>query len=242
MTRFIGLVAVAALAAAGCAGDSPTVRVLAAASLSDVLADIVDDFEAANPDVEVEVVSGGSASLAAQVEEGIDFDVIALADEATMDRVEATGEIATPTVFATNDAVLVGGAEVADTRLADLDRLRFAVCAPEVPCGRAATRLFAELGVTVEPVTFESNVLGVLTKLLVGEVDAGVVYATDLARAGDDVVALDAANGVRITNRYPVALSLAAARAADARADRFVAFLVGPEARPLLLGAGFGSP
>ncbi len=107
---------------------------------------------------------------------------------------------------------------------------------------RAATRLFAELGVTVEPVTFESNVLGVLTKLLVGEVDAGVVYATDLARAGDDVVALDAANGVRITNRYPVALSLAAARAADARADRFVAFLVGSEARPLLLGAGFGSP
>lgn len=242
MTWLIGLVTVAALAAAGCSGDSPTVRVLAASSLADVLADIVDDFEAANPDVEVEVVSGGSASLAAQVEEGIDFDVIALADETTMDRVVVTGEIDTPTVFATNDALLVGRADVADTRLPDLHRLRFAVCAAEVPCGRAASRLFAELGVTVEPVTFESNVLGVLTKLLVGEVDAGVVYATDLARAGDEVVVLDAAGDVRITNRYPVALSLAAARPADAPAARFMAFLVGPEARPVLLGAGFGSP
>jgi molybdate transport system substrate-binding protein len=242
MMRLLGLVTVAALAAAGCAGDSPTVRILAAASLTDVLADIVDDFEAANPQVTVEVVSGGSASLAAQVEAGIDFDVIALADEATMNRVEATGEITEPTVFATNDAVLVGRAEVADARLADLDDLRFAVCAAEVPCGRATTRLFDQLGVTVEPVTFESNVLGVLTKLLVGEVDAGVVYATDLARAGDEVVALDAAGGVRITNRYPVAVSLAATRAADAPAERFVAFLVGPEARPLLLDAGFSSP
>ncbi len=240
MNRLAGLAGFVVLAAAGCGADAPTVRVLAASSLTDVMVDIVDDFEMANTDVEIEVVYGGSASLAAQVEAGIEFDVIALADQATMDRVEATGEIGAPTVFATNDALLVGRADVADTPLADLGRLTLAVCAPEVPCGRAATQLFEELGIAVEPVTFESNVLGVLTKLQLDEVDAGVVYATDLARAGEDLVALDAGGDVRVTNLYPAAL--AAATAADAPADRFLTFLVGSGAEPTLMAAGFGAP
>lgn len=97
----------------------------------------------------------------------------------------------------------------ADVR--DLDDLEsedvlVALCASAVPCGDASQRLFALAGVSVEATTEEENVKGVLTKVVEGEVDAGLVYASDAQAAGDDVIVVPVPNASEVVNVDPIAV------------------------------------
>lgn len=232
-----GGVTVALLLLAGAcssgATDARTVRVFAAASLTNVFSDLAVEFELANPDIEVELVFAGSSSLVAQASEGAPFDVLATADEVTMQRAVDAGEARRVAAFATNAAVVVTQPALIDT---PLDALTLALCAPEVPCGRAAVELLGQLGIEVEPVTLEANVSSVLTKLTLDEVDAGVIYKTDLARTEAELVPHRPSDSARVTNRYPVALATGETRV-DASA--FVDFLFTPAAQARLAEAGF---
>ncbi len=109
-----------------------------------------------------------------------------------------------------------------------------AVCEPVVPCGDAALELFRQAGIDPTPDTLEPNVRSVLTKVELGEVDAGVVYRTDAA----------ASSSVRIIPvddppRRPVA---AAAVSDEESADAFVAFLTSDEAAAIFVMHGFEGP
>src|SRR5690606_2482814 len=117
-----------------------------------------------------------------------------------------------------------------------------AVCAAEVPCGAAAQAVLAAGGVTAQPVTYEKDVRAVLTKVRLGEVDAGLVYRTDIAAAGDDVVgiAVPEAEAPGVVNDYLVA-PLAEAPNPEA-GDAFVAFVLADDGRTALEAAGFLVP
>lgn len=190
--------AATALLAGSCAGSgdlsSPPprrLRVLAAASLTEVFGELAATFEASHPGTAVELALGGSSALARQLREGADADVFASADEAIMETVVASGDVASPSTFARNRLTIVvekgnpkGVQGIAD--LAGRD-LAVVVCAPEVPCGRLAVAAFDRARVHVEPRALEPDVKAVLARVALGEADAGLVYATDARAAGERI-------------------------------------------------------
>ncbi|RWZ51503.1 molybdate ABC transporter substrate-binding protein [Labedella phragmitis] len=220
------------------------VTVFAAASLSDVFGTFETRFEELHPRVDVLVSFAGSSSLAEQIRQGAPADVFASADLATMASVEDDGAVSGSTAFTSNSLELVVpvGNPAGVTGLADLARsdLAIALCAEEVPCGAATVTLLDAVDVEAAPDTLEQDVTSVLTKVRLGEADAGLVYRTDVLAAGDAVegIAVDGADDV--VNVYPIAV-LADAPNPDA-ADAFVDFVLSDEARGILDGAGFGAP
>ena len=241
--------------------DSPALQgeltVLAAASLLDPFTVLVDSFETDNPGVDVTLGLGPSSALAAQVGAGAPADVLATASSATMSTAldalraaEVAGAVGTrAVVFARNTlaiAVPTANPGAVDT-LADLDRadVTFAMCQEQVPCGAAARTVLAAAGVDAAPVTFESDVGGVLTKVRLGEVDAGLVYASDVRPTAFAV--LDGTlSGIEIpaelntTTAYPIVVVPGAPHRDLARA--FVAHVLSDRGRQVLLDAGFLEP
>ena len=232
----------AALAAAGsCAGggDGPAaghrgVTVFAASSLTDVFGDIAGAFEAAHPGVEVTLQFAGSSRLATQINAGAAADVFAAADERTAAQVDARQV----TVFARNRLAIAvppdNPAGVTGLDSLSGDDLLLALCAPDVPCGALAEQAGGPRLVAAAD-TREPNVRGVLTKVLLGEVDAGVVYVTDVRAAGDAVTGIDIDHPA--STAYPAVLLSDSPTAAE-----FVAFVLSPPAQELLAAAGFGAP
>lgn len=174
-----------------CASDSDreTLWVFAASSLTDAFTEIADAFEQANPDIEVQTQFAGSSQLAAQIASGAPADVFASANEAVMETLLPGGELAgtqfsQPVVFARNELVIAVPADNPKgiSSLADLtDRdLLLAICNDGVPCGTLAHEAAASVGIDLRPDTEEANVRAVLAKLLLGEVDAGLVYKSDV--------------------------------------------------------------
>ena len=251
----------AALVLAGCAsagagGASPsttpseadveptTLTVFAAASLTEAFDELAGRFESEHPSVRVTLSYGGSAALAQQVAEGAPVDVFASAAEPPMQTVVDAGLATDPMVFATNTLELVvpAGNPAAVTGLADLADadLRVALCDASVPCGAASVKLLEQAGVVAAPDTLESDVKAVLTKVALGEVDAALVYRTDVIAAGDQVEGIEVPGAASVVNRYPIA-ALTEAGDADTAAD-FVAFVTGDAGRAVLAEAGFGRP
>ncbi len=187
MKRFgVVVFAVGALTSAcsgGSSGPRHPVTVFAAASLNNVFAAMKQPFESAHRTYSLTFSFAGSQQLVSQLEQGAKADAIATADRATMDRVPKRGPHPPPRVFAENRLVIaVRPSNPEGIRgLADLGRpgLRVVLAAPAVPAGRYARDALGRARVTVSPVSLEDNVEGVVTKVALGEADAGVVYATD---------------------------------------------------------------
>lgn len=241
------LALLAAFAVAACGGGrqgvgDSTVLVFAAASLTDVMADAEVAFEAANPDIDIEVNLAGSASLRTQILEGAPADVVATANQAVMDElVDADRLTGRPTILATNRLVIATapGNPAGIVELGDLvDPERFVgLCASEVPCGGLADRVLTAAGLSVEGDTREPDVRSLLTKIESGELDAGLVYATDVAASTADIDAIELPSELPATTDYPIAV-LARTPEPEAAAA-FVAFLGGPEGRRILSEHGF---
>lgn len=232
--------AAALLASCGSAsggGAEDELVVFAAASLATVFEDLAPAFEEAN-DVDVTFSFAGSSDLVAQVEAGAPADVLATADERTMQQAHDAGLLdGDPTVFATNHLTLVtppgnpAGITGLDASLTGADLV---VCAPQVPCGAATTQLTDRLGVTLKPVSEETSVTSVLGKVTSGQADAGLVYVSDAT--GADVTEVPVPGTEEVVNAYPAAVVAGGGPAAEA----WVAFLTGPEAAAALAEAGFG--
>jgi molybdate transport system substrate-binding protein len=226
-----------ALALDGCSSSPPaaereasTVTVFAAASLTDSFQQIADAFTAENPDVDVVVNFGGSSGLATQIAEGAPADVFAAASPAAMQASGATNA----RNFATNVleiAVAAGnpGSIQGLEDFANPDKL-IALCAVEVPCGAASDALFTEASITPSVDTYEQDVKAVLTKVELGEVDAGLVYVTDVIDSGVTGIAVDST-----PVDYPIAALTESGRA-------FVDFVLSAKGQAILTAAGFGAP
>jgi molybdate transport system substrate-binding protein len=236
---------------AGAPSSAPggSVTVFAAASLQRAFTDLGAAFEAAHPGVDVRFSFAGSSDLASQIAQGAPADVFAPADTRTMEKVTGAGLAdGDARAFATNTLVIAvrPGNPAGIRSLADLGKpgLRLVLCAPQVPCG-AAARTAAKAadggaGIALAPVSEEPNVTDVLGKVVSGEADAGLVYATDVAGSAGRAEAVTFPEAASAVNTYPIA-ALAGSKNPEA-ARAFVAYAAGPEARKVLADAGFGAP
>ncbi|MFT3876949.1 MAG: molybdate ABC transporter substrate-binding protein [Propioniciclava sp.] len=249
MKRLALLVATLLLAACGQSPAQPSPSTSAAASASEgpiivfAAASLNKAFPAASAGLNAQYSFDGSSGLVDQLKGGAPADVFASADKKNMDKAVEAGLIdGTPAMFATNYLVLVtpadnpGGITGFD---ASLDGKKLVVCAPEVPCGAATARSAEGAGMTLKPVSEENNVTDVLGKVTGGEADAGLVYATDAAGAGDKVKVLDVPGAKNDPNTYWIGVVKGAPNKAGA--DAFVARILG-EGQTTLATFGFGPP
>lgn len=220
---------------------SGTVTVDAAASLKEAFTTLASQFEAAHPGTKVVLNFGPSSGLAAQITAGSPADVFASASTTVMDRVVAAGDASSPTTFARNvmEVVVPSTNPAGVTGLADLARsgVKVALCQPAVPCGSVAAKVFANAGITVTPVSEELDVKSVLTKVILGEVDAGVVYVTDVRAAGAKVSGIEIPPTANASTSYPIATLTAAANPRAAAA--FTRLVLSPAGQRVLAEAGF---
>jgi molybdate transport system substrate-binding protein len=229
---------------AGAGGLSSTVTVFAAASLTESFTTLGKQFEAAHPGVTVRFNFAASSALSESIAQGAPADVFASASGKNMDSVVKSGDAADPTTFVKNVMEIAvppanpGGV----TALADLAKpgLKLAICQEQVPCGTAAKQVFDKAKITVKPVTLGADVKAVLTAVRLGEVDAGVVYKTDVQAAGDDVKGIEIPAEQNASTTYPIAPLAKAPNAAGARA--FVDYVLSADGAKVLTEAGFASP
>ncbi|WP_437578723.1 molybdate ABC transporter substrate-binding protein [Sorangium sp. So ce887] len=248
------------VAACGCgrSGPAPPGRedrlvVFAAASLREVFTAMGEDFERAHAGVELTFNFAGTQELRTQLEHGAAVDVFASADQRHMDELVKSGRAVGPVVFARNEPVLVVARESAGTirGLADLPAAtRIVIGAPEVPIGRytlqlldrASATLGADFRARVEArvVSRELNVRQVLTKVRLGEAQAGVVYRTDAHAAQDGVTVVAIPPEVNVLAEYPIAVVAGAAHPGLARA--WVDLVRSEAGQSALRRAGFLAP
>jgi molybdate transport system substrate-binding protein len=226
-------------------GGSVDITVFAAASLTAAFTEIGDAVHAANPGVDVTFNFAGSSDLVTQIAQGAPADVFASADTSNMAKLTDAGDSGSePVVFATNRLeIIVGpGNPEGIASLADLSNPDLAVvlCAPEVPCGTYARQVLDDAGVTVTPKSLEENVKAVVTKVTLGEADAGYVYVTDVIAAGDKAAGVEIPTDVDVVAQYPIVVTKEAAQPEAAQA--FVDFVLSDAGQAILAKYGFGAP
>jgi len=229
----------------GAGGDSTTLKVSAASSLTDAFGELEATFEANSSGTDVTFTFDSSSTLAEQVIQGAPVDVLATADEATMQGVVDEGLTATdPVPIAQNKLTVVTPADnPADIdSISDLDSgaVDWAVCVPDAPCGVASEKLLSIVNVDAQPVTEEANVRDVLTKVTTGEVDAGLVYVSDAQAAADDVTDIEVPQADQALNSDVIAPLTDAAEPELAQA--WVDLVASDEGQRVLESYGFLPP
>ncbi len=232
-------------AAGSAAAPSGTITVFAASSLTSTFTALAHSFEAANPGVRVRLDFAGSSGLAQSIRSGAPADIFASASDATMATVTRHGDAAGAPIRLARNALQIATAPGNPrhiTGLADAVRhdVTLALCAPQVPCGAAADKALAVAGLRASPVTLESDVAAVLTKVRLGEVDAGLVYRTDVLAAAGRVSGVSFPEAAKAVTAYPVvALRGSATRPLT---GAFLRYLQSPAAAASFHRAGFLPP
>lgn len=230
----------------GCAGNASrstsSIRVFAASSMTDVLPEIATLFEE-RESVGVQFSFAGSSALREQILDGADADVFISANLSVMEVLVDAGLIEQdPMAIAGNGltiAVPVGN-PASVTGLADFEdgSLTLGVCSPGVPCGDLATRVFDAERITPQVDTNEANVRALLTKVELGELDAALVYRTDVVSSAEVAEVPLPSDAALLGTTYAAGVLTGSTDAADA----FVEFLGSAEAIEVFTKAGFDQP
>jgi molybdate transport system substrate-binding protein len=260
LARGCGLLITLLFLATACGGggsaEDDELTVFAAASLTDGFTEIGEAFEEEHG-VSVAFNFAGSQALVTQLAEGADAGVFASANVTQMQRADEAGVIASDAeIFARNRLIII----VPDDNPAGLTQpedlasegLKITLAAEDVPVGQYTRQMLALLAASpTAPGNFvervegnivsnESNVKQVVTKVQLGEADAGVVYSTDVtAEVRDDVQIIEIPDEYNVIANYPVAL------VNDGNADlgnAFIDFLLSGEGQQILQEYGFIAP
>lgn len=224
---------------------SGTVTVFAAASLQESFTALGKEFEKEHPGTKVNFSFGGSDTLAAQITGGAPADVFAAASPKTMKIVTDKGDaVGTPATFVRNQleiATLPGNPDKISS-LKDLTKssLKVVLCDKTVPCGAAAQKALTASKLTFTPASYEQDVKSALTKVVLKEADAAVVYKTDVKAAGSKVQGVEFPESANAINDYPITLVKNAPDSVAAKA--FIALVQSAEGQKVLTGAGFLKP
>ena len=230
--------------------------VYAASSLTEAFKEAGAKFQEANPGAKVKFSFAASSALATQINEGAPADVFASADTAQMKVLSDRGNADESKLFATNVPVVIvpkSGSPVTGFSYLAMPGYNLVMAAPEVPVGKYsrdilanASRMPGGISADFSDKTLanlksnEANVRAVLTKVQLGEADAGIVYSTDAATAPNDVRALNIPTAYNVIAQYPTAALKSAKNAAGAEA--WIAFITGPDGQAILARFGFGKP
>lgn len=233
----------ASAGASGGAGKATgKVTVLAAASLQKAFEEIEKTVEKDNPGLDVTFDFQGSQTLVSSLSEGNEADVLATADEPTMNKVVEQKLVGERTEFATNvPTLIVPKGNPANVKGIDssLDNAKLVVCVDTAPCGHAAKELAKAYNVTLNPVSEEQKVTDVRTKVESGEADAGIVYKTDAVAAKDKVDEISIDNK-GVVNHYPIAQT--AKPSNPEAAQVFINAITSKSGQDILAKYGFGKP
>ena len=251
--RFAPVVAAVLLAACGSSGGNAststsatplngTVAVFAAASLTDAFKALGTSFQGANSGVTMKFNFAGTPTLVTQIEQGAPADVFASADTTNMDKLTADGfTTGTPQVFARNklEIVVAPGNPKGITGLADLAKpgLIYITEAPTVPAGKYALQALKMAGVTVTPKSLETDVKSVVSKIELGEADAGIVYTTAVTAAGNKVTGVPIPDADNVIATYPIVAVKATTNSAAANA--FIVYVRSATGQAKLQSFGF---
>ena len=217
-------------------------KVLAAASLKASFTEIGTQLEKDNPGLHVTFDFQGSQTLVSSLSEGNAADVLATADEPTMNKAVEQKLVGERTEFATNvPTLIVPKGNPANVKGIDssLDDAKLVVCVETAPCGNAAKELAKAYNVTLNPVSEEQKVTDVRTKVESGEADAGVVYKTDAVAAKDKVDEISIDNK-GVVNHYPIAQT--AKPSNPEAAQVFINAITSNSGQEILAKYGFGKP
>ena len=269
MRRFaLTIVALAAIAVAGCSsssssstatgsGSSPspaassssatqtgTITVFAASSLMGTFTQLGKQFETAHPGDTVKFSFGASSTLATQITNGAPADVFASASTKNMSQVVTAGDASGPQNFAKNimEIAVPPSNPAKVTSVSDLAKssVKVALCQPAVPCGVVAAAVFKNAAIKVKPVTLQPDVKSVLTQVELANVDAGVVYVTDVMAAGAKVKGVTIPANDEASTLYPIATISNSKYQSIAQA--FVAYVLSSAGQQVLTTAGFEKP
>ncbi len=236
---------------------SGTLTVYAAASLTDAFKEIGQQFQAANPGTTVEFNFAGSQDLVTQIEQGAKADVFASADLKNMDALNSKSLVgSTPQVFARNHLVVIvpKDNQAGIKTLQDLAKvgIKLDLADKTVPVGNYTLQMLDKLSadatygagfkdaVLKNVVSQENNVKAVVSKVSLGEADAGVVYSTDAQTAADKVTTIEVPDQFNVIAMYPIARVKGAPNAS--LADKWIAFVLSPEGQAILNKYGFIPP
>lgn len=252
-----GAALVALSAVAGCGGSSSdsasssstsgsgatgksTITVLAAASLTEAFTTLAKQYEKEHPGTTIKLSFGASSNIVTQLAHGAPADVVALADtEASKKLPSDVGSGKTWTPFATNKLEIAtpSGNPAHVAGLADLAKADTVLCAKQVPCGRAADKALTKVHVTPHVVSYEKDVKATLAKIVAGDAQAAVVYATDVRSAGSKVTGVSIPAESNVNTTLPIAVWND-----DATARGFAALVTGDAGQKVLQSDGFGLP
>ena len=249
-SRTSALIAVTVLVSA-CSGNggppetallNGSISVFAAASLTDSFKALGGSFQATHPGTTVQFNFAGSPTLVTQIEQGASADVFASADTTNMDKLKTDGfTVGTPEVFAHNklEIVVAAGNPKGITGLADLSKpgVIYITAAPTVPAGKYALQILASAGVKVTPKSLETDVKSVVSKIELGEADAGIVYVTDVKAAGSKVTGVPIPDTVNIIATYPSVAVKGSKNSSVGNA--FIAYVLSADGQATLQTFGF---
>lgn len=221
-------------------GEDAGITVAAAASLTDAFTDIGSRFQVRYPGASVTFTFGPSDGLGLQIAEGAPVDVFASASPRWMDTVERSSGVFARADFARNRLAVIApvDARVPIESLEDLagEGVQLVLAAEGVPAGDYARRILREAGIEQRAlanlVSNEADVKDVVTKVLSGDADAGIVYTTDVTpELAGRVRMVSIAADVNVLATYSIAAITGTKEAA--LAERFVEFVLGPGQRTL---------
>ncbi|MEI2691002.1 MAG: molybdate ABC transporter substrate-binding protein [Anaerolineae bacterium] len=261
--RWVLLIAVGLLLAACSTPGAPDTAsapkdlvVFAAASLTNAFEELADSFEAENPGVDVVLNFAGSQQLAQQLGQGAAADLFASANNSQMQAAIDTGRIVSGTqqIFAGNRLVVITPASnpAGLTSLQDLTQpgIKLVLAAKEVPVGSysldflekaSASPQFTpdySAAVLANVVSYEENVRAVLSKVALGEADAGIVYSSDVTPdVSSQVLRIQIPDELNTLAAYPIAPIADAPNPELAR--QFLALVLSPEGQAVLASHGF---
>lgn len=220
-----------------------TLVVLAASSLTDVAPLLEQDFKKIYPQSDLIYSFGGSSTLAQQAINGVPADLFLSAGPTLMKLAADKNALAGPAQDFASNSLVIGVLKNNPARISsitDLVRTKFAMCAIEVPCGTLAQSVAKAAKITLKPVTYELNVKSVLTKILLGEVDAGIIYRTD-ALANPQLMAIEIPEAAGLKTIYSIA-PLPSSKQNVSTRDAFISYILSSKGESILRQSGFAKP
>jgi molybdate transport system substrate-binding protein len=230
--------------ASSASGLSGSITVFAASSLKEAFTTLGDQFMKAHPRTTVAFNFDASSSLAEGITQGQQADVFASASPKNMDTVVQAGDAGTPTNFVKNrmEIATPPGNPKGIKTVSDLAKsgVKLALCDPAVPCGSTALEVFKNAKVTVKPTASEPDVKSTLGVVETKEVDAGMVYVTDVRTAGTSVTGVPIPDNVNASTTYPIAVLTKSGNHDLAQA--WVGYVLSASGQKVLIADGFLKP